>query len=162
MGVLSAFLHPEPMDITKEIIISDRFKEDGKPVPFKIRTISQAENDALVKKAQKVDMVRGRRIQYQDDQKYTNSLIVACTVQPDFRDAELCQAYGTLDPLEVPGKMQKTRKRRRPRGRARLLSFRESWDPSVRRGGHEQPGAGPLLGHGNEGDAEQKEVRLWQ
>jgi len=105
MGVLSAFLHPEPMDITKEIIISDRFKEDGKPVPFKIRTISQAENDALVKKAQKVDMVRGRRIQYQDDQKYTNSLIVACTVQPDFRDAELCQAYGTLDPLEVPGKM---------------------------------------------------------
>jgi hypothetical protein len=50
-------------------------------------------------------MVRGRRIQYQDDQKYTNSLIVACTVQPDFRDAELCQAYGTLDPLEVPGKM---------------------------------------------------------
>lgn len=105
MGVLSAFLHPEPMDITKEIIVSDRFKEDGKPVPFKIRTISQAENDALVKKAQKVDMVRGRRIQYQDDQKYTNSLIVACTVQPDFRDAELCQAYGTLDPLEVPGKM---------------------------------------------------------
>ena len=105
MGVLSAFLHPEPMDITKEIIISDRFKEDGKPVPFKIRTISQAENDALVKKAQKVDMVRGRRIQYQDDQKYTNSLIVACTVQPDFRDAELCQAYGALDPLEVPGKM---------------------------------------------------------
>lgn len=105
MGVLSAFLHPEPMDITKEIIISDRFKEDGKPVPFKIRTISQAENDALVKKAQKVDMVRGRRIQYQDDQKYTNSLIVACTVQPDFRNAELCQAYGTLDPLEVPGKM---------------------------------------------------------
>lgn len=93
------------MDITKEIIISDRFKEDGKPVPFKIRTISQAENDALAKKAQKVDMVRGRRIQYQDDQKYTNSLIVACTVQPDFRDAELCQAYGTLDPLEVPGKM---------------------------------------------------------
>ena len=93
------------MDITKEIIISDRFKEDGKPVPFKIRTISQAENDALVKKAQKVDMVRGRRIQYQDDQKYTNALIVACTVQPDFRDAELCQAYGTLDPLEVPGKM---------------------------------------------------------
>ena len=105
MGVLSAFLHPEPMDITKEIIISDRFKEDGKPVPFKIRTISQAENDALVKKAQKVDMVRGRRIQYQDDQKYTNSLIVACTVQPNFKDAELCQAYGTLDPLEVPGKM---------------------------------------------------------
>ena len=93
------------MDVTKEIIISDRFKEDGKPVPFKIRTISQAENDALVKKAQKVDMVRGRRIQYQDDQRYTNSLIVACTVQPDFRDAELCQAYGTLDPLEVPGKM---------------------------------------------------------
>ena len=105
MGVLSAFLHPEPMDITKEIIISDRFKEDGKPVPFKIRTISQAENDVLVKKAQKVDMVRGRRIQYQDDQKYTNSLIVACTVQPNFKDSELCQAYGTLDPLEVPGKM---------------------------------------------------------
>ena len=31
--------------------------------------------------------------------------IVEATVFPDFRSAELCEAYGTKDPVQVPGKM---------------------------------------------------------
>ena len=32
-------------------------------------------------------------------------LVVAATVEPDFRSTEMCEHFGTLDPLEVPGKM---------------------------------------------------------
>ena len=32
-------------------------------------------------------------------------MVVAATVEPDFRAKELCDAYGVLDPLLVPGKM---------------------------------------------------------
>ena len=31
--------------------------------------------------------------------------MVAATVEPDFRSEELCKAYSTMDPLEVPGRM---------------------------------------------------------
>jgi hypothetical protein len=32
-------------------------------------------------------------------------MVVACTVEPKFNDAELCEAYKTMDPVEVPQKM---------------------------------------------------------
>ena len=32
-------------------------------------------------------------------------MIVEATVRPDFKNAELCNAYGTLDPVEVVSKM---------------------------------------------------------
>lgn len=106
MSALYAFLHPAPIENTKEIVISDRFRdEEGNVVPFRIRTISQDENTALNRKAQKTDVIRGQKVQGYDNIKYSYLLVVACTVQPDFRDSELCRAYGTMDPQEVPGKM---------------------------------------------------------
>ena len=49
MGSLNAFLHPEQAE-NKEVIVSERFKENGKPVPFVIRPITQQENDGLLRK----------------------------------------------------------------------------------------------------------------
>lgn len=106
MDALNAFLNPLSADQTREVRISKRFVgKDGKPVNFVIKTIMQSENESLQKKARKVDFVRGQRIESFDNAKYTNSLIVACTVLPDFRNAELCKHYGTVDPLDLPGKM---------------------------------------------------------
>lgn len=51
---LKAFLNPIQTD-NKEVIISNRFQEDGKPVPFVIRPISEAENKDLMKKHTKRD-----------------------------------------------------------------------------------------------------------
>ena len=106
MGVLKAFLNPEPIEQTKEVYVSKRFKgEDGKPVPFVIKTISQDRNGEIAKKCRTTKIVKGQQVTTNDTELYTNRLLVECTVQPDFRDAELCKAYGTLDPAEVPGKM---------------------------------------------------------
>ena len=46
----------------KEVIVSERFQEDGKPVPFRIRALTQKENEQLVKKHTRVDKKTGNEI----------------------------------------------------------------------------------------------------
>ena len=106
MGVLQAFLHPIFVEETKEVVISKRFVgEDGKPAPFVIRTITQEQNNKLMKANTRAKVVNGQRVEIFDNAGYTNSLILACTVQPDFEDEEMCKAYGCVDPKNVPEKM---------------------------------------------------------
>lgn len=106
MDNLQAFLNPVSVDEVKEVVISKRFVDkDGKPVPFRIKTIMQEENERIIRKCRKVETIRGQRVESLDNQKYNRALIVACTVEPDFRNADLCKAYGTVDPLDLPGKM---------------------------------------------------------
>ena len=106
MGVLDAFLHPIAVEETKKVEVSKRFiGEDGKPVPFEIKTIPQGENSQLIKKYTRRKLVNGTTTEIFDTSAYTNALIVECTVQPDFQDSRMCEAYGVLDPMMVPGKM---------------------------------------------------------
>ena len=106
MGVLEAFLHPIAVEETKKVEISKRFiGEDGKPVPFEIKTIPQGDNSQLIKKYTRRKLVNGTTTEIFDTTAYTNALIVECTVQPDFQDSRMCEAYGVLDPMMVPGKM---------------------------------------------------------
>lgn len=106
MGVLEAFLHPIAVEETKKVEISKRFVgEDGKPVPFEIKTISQDENAQLVKQYTRRKVANGSVVESFNTAAYTNALILECTVQPDFRDEKMCETYGVLDPMMVPGKM---------------------------------------------------------
>ena len=96
MSNLNAFLHPVQGDETREVVISTRFRgEDGRPVPFRIRALTQEENARISR--QSMRLVRGgkRGEKELDSEAYTNRIIVAAT----------CKAYGTMDPVEVPGKM---------------------------------------------------------
>lgn len=54
MSSLSAFLNPVQAE-NKEVIVSERFRENGKTVPFVIRPITQQENETLMKKHRSVD-----------------------------------------------------------------------------------------------------------
>ena len=106
MGVLEAFLHPIAVEETKKVEISKRFiGEDGKPVPFEIKTIAQGDNSQLIKNFTRRKLVNGSTTEIFDTTGYTNALIVECTVQPDFQDSRMREAYGVLDPMMVPGKM---------------------------------------------------------
>jgi hypothetical protein len=106
MSALSAFLHPAVTCEEKEIIISKRFLgEDGKPVPFKIRALTQEKNAAIVRTATRMKLVNGQLQESIDANELSARTIVEATVFPDFRSAELCEAYGTKDPVQVPGKM---------------------------------------------------------
>lgn len=106
MSALSAFLHPTVTCEEKEIVISKRFLgEDGKPVSFKIRSLTQETNAALIRTSTKYKLVDGQIKESIDANELSARTIVEATVFPDFRSAELCEAYGTKDPVQVPGKM---------------------------------------------------------
>ncbi|HCA69871.1 MAG TPA: phage portal protein [Lachnospiraceae bacterium] len=92
MSSLKAFLNPIQVE-NKEVIVSNRFQEDGKPVPFVIRPITQDENDLLIKKQTKIDK-KGRETF--DRNGYTEGLVTAAVVFPDLKNAELQKAYNAL------------------------------------------------------------------
>ena len=106
MSKLSTFLHPVAVSEEKEIVISKRFQDEkGNPVPFKIRALTQEENDTITKQATRRAKVNGQMVEQLDSTDFSRRMVVASTVEPDFRAKELCDAYGVLDPLMVPGKM---------------------------------------------------------
>lgn len=106
MSKLSAFLHPVTTSEEKEVVISNRFQDEkGQPVPFKIRALTQEENDRITKQATRQTKVNGQTVEKLDSVDFSRRMVVAATVEPDFQAKELCDAYGVLDPLLVPGKM---------------------------------------------------------
>ena len=77
-------------------------------MPCLAKAITQEENEEIrnrcLKPVKKNGVVITREL---DTAKFSRELMVACVVEPDFRNSELCKFYGTLDPLEVPSKMLK-------------------------------------------------------
>lgn len=104
MNELKAFLNRAELRAPeKEIIVSKRFKDsNGNVVPMRIRAVTQEENDAISKRCWKNDKTGKPQFDATD---YNRRLVLAGTVFPDFKDKELCDSYGVLDPLMVPGKM---------------------------------------------------------
>lgn len=97
MSSLKAFLNPIKTE-NKEVIVSDRFQEDGKPVPFVIRPITQKENELLIKKYTKRDKKGNETF---DRVGYIHELVASAVVFPDLKNAELQQAYGVLGETEL-------------------------------------------------------------
>lgn len=98
---LKAFLNPIQTE-NKEVIISNRFQEDGKPVPFVIRPITQEENKQLIKKYTRRDK-KGQETF--DRAEYVSELTASAVVDPDLANAELQKAYGVLGASALLQKM---------------------------------------------------------
>lgn len=106
MSVLKGFLQPSPMEETKEVIISERFKDDdGKPLPFKIRKIDSETANALMKRCRRRERVNGQMVTETDNAKYSKLLILTCVVSPNFKDSEMCDYYKVINPEDVPARM---------------------------------------------------------
>lgn len=90
MSSLNAFLNPVKVE-NKEVIVSNRFMEDGKPVPFIIRPITQKENEQLIKKYTKKDK---KGVETFNRTEYVQALTASAVVFPDLTNAELQKAYG--------------------------------------------------------------------
>ena len=82
MSKLEYFLNPTLQQETKEIVVSNRFKDEkGKPAKIKLRAITQAENDALIKKCTYREKNRNGSItETFDKEKYTAQLILNCII----------------------------------------------------------------------------------
>ena len=80
MSKLSAFLHPVTTSEEKEVVISNRFQdESGQPVPFKIRALTQEENDAITRQATRRRKEGGQTIEQLDSVDFTRRMVVAAT-----------------------------------------------------------------------------------
>jgi len=97
---LSAFLNPVKVE-NKKVIVSNRFIENGKAVPFEIKAISQEENKRLLKKYTKRDK---KGVETFDRAEYLADLVATSVVFPDLHNAELQKAYGVLG---APALLQK-------------------------------------------------------
>lgn len=103
MSGLDAFLNPAYTQETVEIVISDRFlDENGKPVPFKLRSLSQNEMQRLQKKSYTDQMVNGKKSKVLDEFLYLDNCLVESVIYPNFKAHELCERYGTEDPVTLP------------------------------------------------------------
>lgn len=101
MSTLSAFLNPIKVE-NKEVIVSDRFQEKGKAVPFVIRPVTQEENEEILRKYRRKDK-KGEEIF--DQIGYSHDLAASAVVFPDLNDAELQKAYGVLGAVKLLKKM---------------------------------------------------------
>ena len=101
MASLSAFLNPVAAE-NKEVIISERFLENGKPVPFTIRPITETENKALLRKHSKKDK---KGVESFDRVAYNHELATIAVVDPPLENAELQERYGVLGAEKLLEKM---------------------------------------------------------
>ena len=88
MASLSAFLNPIKIE-SKEVIVSDRFKENGEVVPFVIRPITQEENEEILRRHKKTDKKGNETF---DQIGYSHDLAASAVVFPDLENAELQKA----------------------------------------------------------------------
>lgn len=113
---LSAFLaqNAERVEVV-EYIASARFKQDGKPVPWKIRPVTSEVDEAIRKACTRQVEIPGKRGRFTKDtdyDKYLGKLAVECIVFPDLNSKELQDSYGVmgadalLKKMLLPGELQ--------------------------------------------------------
>lgn len=93
----------EPIDY----VASKRFLgADGNPIPWKIRAISQEENEALGDECKtNYRTPSGERKTHFDDQRYLTTLVLRCVTFPNLDDASLQESYGAVGAAELVKKM---------------------------------------------------------
>lgn len=93
-----------------EYVASKRFKEKGKPISWKIKSIDSDLDETIRKECTKKVPINGKRGQYTpelDMDKYMSRLCTMCTVYPDLNNAELQDSYGVKSPEALLKKMLK-------------------------------------------------------
>lgn len=94
-------------ECTEEVFISERFKDkEGKPLPWKIKAITEEENQEIRKSAtKKVKAKGGVQIPETDTNEYSTRLVAECVVYPNLKDAALQASYGVQGADNLLAKM---------------------------------------------------------
>ncbi|WP_273483608.1 phage tail assembly chaperone [Desulforamulus ruminis] len=112
MSDLSVFFAQDDLgEITEEVVVSTRFKDkEGKPVPWRLRSMTEAENKAIRQSATKSVKARhGGPTREVDFEEYLAKLAVASIVYPNLKDADLQASYrvkgadAVLQKMLLPG-----------------------------------------------------------
>ncbi|WMM24045.1 hypothetical protein RBU61_14090 [Tissierella sp. MB52-C2] len=106
MSGLSAFLSQNVIQIENEKhVVSNRFADNGNPVEWEIKALSEEENQAIRRACTKVIGRKGQRVPETDYELYLTKLIVESVVYPNLRDAGLQESYGVLGAESLVKKM---------------------------------------------------------
>lgn len=94
-------------EITEEFVVSVRFKDaEGRPVPWKLRSITEEENQECRKAAtRKVKGKNGVFTPEIDPNDYMAKLMVSSVIFPDLKNSELQKSYGVLGAESLLRKM---------------------------------------------------------
>ncbi|MEK3733680.1 MULTISPECIES: phage tail assembly chaperone [Paenibacillus] len=92
------FAEHSTAEITEEFVVSVRFKDaEGHPVPWKLRSITEEENQECRKAAtRKIKGKNGVFTPEIDANEYMSKLMVASVIYPDLKNSELQKSYGVL------------------------------------------------------------------
>lgn len=103
MGKLQEFLLEKEVETTVETTVDIK----PFPFPFTIRSITEGENKAIRKSCQKTtfDKKTYQKQTETDTDLYNNRLVIACCVDPNFKDAELQAKYGVMGAEALIDKM---------------------------------------------------------
>ncbi len=96
MSLTAFFAQNAPAELVEEVVVSERFKEDGKPIPWKLRSMTEGENESIRKSAQRRVKDKGVVTIDTNTDEYLAKLAVASVVYPDLKDAELQKSYGVV------------------------------------------------------------------
>lgn len=98
MSSLQAFFAQNvKKDIVEEVVVSERFKdENGKPIAWKIRALTEEENETLRKEATDRVKVKGGYTYETKPEVYIAKVVAASVVFPDLKNAELQASYGVM------------------------------------------------------------------
>lgn len=102
---LSAFLAQNVEKVEAvEIIVSNRFKEDGVPVSWKIKAVTSETDEMIRKSCTRQVPVPGKRGQFTKDtdyDRYLGKLAVECIMVPDLNNKELQDSYKVMGADEL-------------------------------------------------------------
>lgn len=108
MSDLKAFFADQAaMSAIEEFVVSSRFKNaDGSHVPWKLRSMTEAENEECRKAATKrVKGKNGVLVPETNADEYMAKLVVASVEFPNLKDAELQKSYGVFGAENLLRKM---------------------------------------------------------
>jgi len=106
MSTLQAFLNSNPVDnLTAEVVVSDRFKDsEGNLLKFKIRAMNSDEFEDCRKKAMTISGGKRRNVELNLG-KLNAAIVINCTLEPNFKDAESIQKLGCTTPEQYLNKV---------------------------------------------------------
>ena len=99
MSEFSAFYAQNAaVETTEDFVVSPRFKDkDNKVIPWKLRSITEEDNQALRKAATKRSKAKyGQYTSEVDTNEYLAKMVVASVAYPDLKNADLQKSYGVM------------------------------------------------------------------
>lgn len=106
MSKLDAFINPVYTEKKIEVVVGDRFlDEEGNPIPIVMKSLTQEKIQEIAKRSTHERKINGRIVTDMDATEHLNRCLVASIINPDLTNKELCNAYHTEDPYQLPPKM---------------------------------------------------------